>query len=83
MQKKVEKLKKVNIENAKIGKIKKREHLQHIGNEFERVCDSMGLKINEGMSKVITIKKDQVENYEKVRVNGRKCKKWTSLITWE
>ena len=25
-----------------------REHLQHIASEFERACDSMGLKINVG-----------------------------------
>ena len=29
------------------------EHLQHIVNEFERMCDSMGLKINVGKSKVL------------------------------
>ena len=47
-----------------------REHLQHIASEFERACDSMGLKINVGKSKVLTIKKDQMGSCEKVRVNG-------------
>ena len=38
-----------------------REHLQqHIVSEFERACDTIGLKINVGESKVLTIKKDQV-----------------------
>ena len=41
-----------------------REHLQHIVSEFERACDSMGLKINVG------IKKDQMGSCEKVRVEG-------------
>ena len=48
-----------------------REHLQHIESEFERACDSMGLKINVGKSKVLTIKKDQMGSCEKVRVNGK------------
>ena len=30
-----------------------REHLQHIANEFERVCDSMVLKINIGLKRII------------------------------
>ena len=41
-----------------------------IVSEFERACDSMGLKINQGKSKVLTIKKDQMRSCEKVRVNG-------------
>ena len=36
-----------------------REHLQHIVNEFERVCNIMGMKINAGKSKVLVVKKDQ------------------------
>ena len=48
----------------------KREHLQHIVREFERTCDSMGLKINVGKSKVLTIKNNQNGNSEKVMVNG-------------
>ena len=40
-------------------------------NEFERVCNSMGLKINVGMSKVLMIKKDQMGSWEKIRVNGK------------
>ena len=47
-----------------------REHLQHIVREFERACDSMGMKINVRKSKVLTIKKDQMESCEKVRVSG-------------
>ena len=35
-----------------------REHLQNIGREFEKACDSMGLKMNEEKSKFLTIKKD-------------------------
>ena len=34
-----------------------REHLQHIVSEFERACDSIGLKINVGKVKVLTILK--------------------------
>ena len=50
-----------------------REHLQHTASEFERACDSMGLKINVRKSKVLTIKKDQIGSCEKVRVReGRK-----------
>ena len=48
----------------------RREHLQHIASWFERACDSMGLKINVGKSKMLTIKKDQMGSCEKVRVNG-------------
>ena len=39
---------------------KTRDHLQHIVSEFERACDSMGLKIKVGKSKILTIKKDQM-----------------------
>ena len=46
-----------------------REHLQHIVSEFERACDSMGLKINIGKSKVLMVKEDQMGSCE-VRVNG-------------
>ena len=45
-----------------------REHLQHIVSEYEREYDRMGLKIKVGKSKVL-IKKDQMGNCEKVRVN--------------
>ena len=38
-------------------------------NKFERACDSMGLKINVGKSKVLTIKKEQMGSCERVRVN--------------
>ena len=47
-----------------------REHLQHIVSEFERTCDSMGLKINVGKSKVLMVKEDQMRSCEKVRVSG-------------
>ena len=47
-----------------------REHLQHIVSEFERACDIMGLKINVGKKKVLTIKKDQMGSCEKVWVRG-------------
>ena len=47
-----------------------REHLKHIVREFERTCDSMGLKIDVGKSTVLTIKNDQIGNSEKVMVNG-------------
>ena len=47
-----------------------RGHLQYNVSEFERACDSMGLKINIGKSKVLAIKKDQMGSCEKVRVNG-------------
>ena len=33
-----------------------REHLQRIVNKFERSCDTMGLKINVGKSKVLVDK---------------------------
>ena len=46
-----------------------REHLQHTVSESERACDSMGLKMNVGKGKVLTIKKYQMGSYEKVRVN--------------
>ena len=38
--------------------------------EFERACDSMGLKINVRKSKVLVIKKNQMGSCEKVRVSG-------------
>ena len=47
-----------------------RECLQHIVSEFERACDSMGLKINVRKSKVLTIKKDQLGSCESVKMNG-------------
>ena len=47
-----------------------RENPHHIVSEFERACDSMGLKTNVGKSKVLTIKKDQMGSCEMVRVNG-------------
>ena len=46
-----------------------REHLQQIVNEFVRTCDSIGLKIDVGKSKVLVVKKDQRESNEKVRVS--------------
>ena len=36
---------------------------------MERACDSMDLRINVGKSKVLMVKKDQMGNCEKVRVN--------------
>ena len=51
--------------------VETREHLQHIVSEFERACDSTGLKINVGKSKVLTIKKHRMESCEKVTVNGQ------------
>ena len=42
-----------------------REHFQHIVSEFERLCDSMELKINVGKSKILMVKKAQ-----KARVSG-------------
>ena len=47
-----------------------RECLQHIVSEFERACDSMGLKINVRKSKMLTIKKDQLGSCERVKMNG-------------
>ena len=47
-----------------------REHIQDILSVFERVCDSMGLKINVRKSKVLMVEKDQMGSCEKVRVNG-------------
>ena len=47
-----------------------REHLQHIVSEYERMRDSMGLKINVEKCKVLMIKKYQMRSCEKVRVNG-------------
>ena len=43
----------------------RREHLKHIVSEFERACDSMGLKINVGKSKVSMVKWGKV-----LMVNG-------------
>ena len=51
-----------------------REPLQHIVNEYERACDSVGLKINVGKSKVLVDKMDQRGSCEKVRVSGEECK---------
>ena len=34
-----------------------RKHLQRIMSEFERMCDNMGLNINAGKSKVLTLKR--------------------------
>ena len=51
-----------------------REHLQHIANEFERVCDSMVLKINIGLKRIIW---GVVRTWEWM---GRKCKRGSSLI---
>ena len=39
-------------------------------NEFEKACDSIGLKINIGKSKVLMVKKPQFVSCERVRVNG-------------
>ena len=36
----------------------KEEHLKNSGNEYERVCNRMGLKINGGKSKVLVVKKE-------------------------
>ena len=49
---------------------KTREYLQHIVNEFERLCDSKELKINVGKSKVLVVKKHQRRSWEKVRASG-------------
>ena len=48
----------------------KKENISTIVTEFEKACDGMGLKINVEKSKVLTIKKDQTESCEKLRVNG-------------
>ena len=37
--------------------------------EFEKACDSMGLKIKVGKSEVLTVKKYQMGSYEKVGVS--------------
>ena len=47
----------------------RREHLQHIVREFERACDTMGLKINVGKNKVLRVKQDQIGDCEKVRLS--------------
>ena len=60
----------------------RREHLQHIASWFERACDSMGLKINVGKSKMLTIKKGLEGSYERVRVNGEEMQELINLITW-
>ena len=57
-----------------------REHLQHM---IERAFEGMGLKINVGKSKVLTIKKGERGSCERVRVNGEEMQRRTSLITWE
>ena len=48
---------------------KTRYYLQHIVNEFERACNSIGLKINVGKSIVLVVKSDKKESCEKVRVD--------------
>ena len=60
-----------------------REHLQYIVSEFERACDSMGLKINAGKSNILTIKKEQVGSCERVRVNGEEMQEVDNFITCE
>ena len=52
-----------------------REHLQHIASEYKRVCDSMGLKINVGKSKVLMVKKNQMLSCEKGRVSREEMQK--------
>ena len=49
-----------------------RYYLQHIVNEFERACDSMGLKMNVGKGKVLLVKKDQIGSCQKMSVSGEK-----------
>ena len=44
------------------------KHLHPVVNEFERVWDKMGLKINVGKSKALALKKEQRGSYEKVNV---------------
>ena len=39
--------------------VETRENLQHILSEFERACDSMGLKINVGKCKVLVVEWEQ------------------------
>ena len=43
----------------------------------------MGLKVNVGNIKMLTIKKDQVGNCEKVRVNGEEMQEMDKFISWE
>ena len=50
---------------------------------IERAFEGMGLKINVGKSKVLTIKKGERGSCERVRVNGEEMQRRTSLITWE
>ena len=57
-----------------------REYLKHIVNEFERECDSMGLKINAGKNKVLVVIKNQRGSYEKVKVNGEKMQEVDKFI---
>ena len=59
-------IKQVLYANDKILVAETREHLQQTVSENERACDSMGLKINIGKSKMLTIKKDQMGSCEKV-----------------
>ena len=63
-------IKQVLYADDKVFVVETREHLQHIVNELERACDSMGLKISVGRSKVLVVKMDQMETREKVRVGG-------------
>ena len=58
-----------------------REHLQHIVSEFERACDSMELKIKVGKDKMLSVKKDQMESREKVRVNGEEIQQVGVMIS--
>ena len=51
-------------------------------NEFERECDSIGLKMNVGKSKVLVINKDLKESCEKVRVNGEEMQEVDKFNTW-
>ena len=44
-------------------------------------CDSMGLKINVGKTKVLTIEKDQMGSCEKVGVNGEEMQKVGIMIS--
>ena len=65
-----------------------RKHLQDIANGFEKVCDSMGLKINVGKRKVLVYKKDQRGSCEKVRVSVKKMQKvdnfnYLEVIVWK
>ena len=46
-------IKQVLYADDKVFVVETREHLQHIVNELERACDSRGLKISVGRSKVL------------------------------